>query len=204
AIISCYLIGGVPVGVLLARSRRIDLRKVGSGNIGATNVFRALGIKMGVLSFLLDTLKGFLPVMVAGRLIGLTDWVWGACAVATVIGHCFSPYLGLTGGKGVATSLGIALALFWPSGVIPFALWIVLLALTRYVSFASIVGLTAAPIVGAILGASDAVMVAMGCATILAVVRHHENIARLLAGTENRLGRHQHVATAATKKGDLT
>jgi glycerol-3-phosphate acyltransferase PlsY len=129
-----YLIGGIPIGLLIARSRGVDLRKIGSGNIGATNVFRALGAKLGLLSFALDVLKGFLPPLLAARALGVTGWALGAAGMATVVGHCFSPYLRFAGGKGVATSLGIALALYWPAGAFPFALWIAITAVTRYVS----------------------------------------------------------------------
>jgi len=188
AVVGCYLIGGIPVGVLIARSRGVDLRKVGSGNIGATNLFRALGVRYGLLGFALDTLKGYLPVAVAGAALNLSGWALGATAIATVVGHCYSPYLRFSGGKGVATSLGIALALYWPAGAFPFALWITITAVTRYVSLGSVMALTAAPVLAALLGAPGPLVAAMGCATILCVTRHVENLERLLKGTENRFG----------------
>jgi len=195
AIVGCYLTGGIPVGILIARSRGVDLRKVGSGNIGATNLFRALGAKYGVLGFALDTLKGFVPVTLAGAVLHLAGWSLGAAALATVLGHCYSPYLRFTGGKGVATSLGIALALYWPAGAFPFALWITITAVTRYVSLGSVIALTAAPVLASLLGAPGPLVAAMGCATILCVTRHVENLERLLKGTESRFGGKKPVRT---------
>ena len=188
AIVGCYLVGGVPVGILIARSRGVDLRKVGSGNIGATNLFRALGAKYGLLGFGLDTLKGFAPVMAAGAALHLEGWALGAAGLVTVVGHCYSPYLRFAGGKGVATSLGIALALYWPAGAFPFALWIAITAITRYVSLGSVIALTSAVVLASALGAPGPLVAAMGCATILCVARHVENLERLLKGTESRFG----------------
>jgi glycerol-3-phosphate acyltransferase PlsY len=188
AILASYLIGGIPIGLLIAQSRGVDLRKIGSGNIGATNVFRALGAKLGLLSFALDVLKGFLPPLLAAKALGVTGWALGAAGLATVVGHCFSPYLRFAGGKGVATSLGIALALYWPAGAFPFALWIVITALTRYVSLGSVIALTSAPVLAAVMGAPGPLVAAMGCATVLSVTRHVGNLERLLKGTESRFG----------------
>lgn len=176
------------MGVLIARAHGIDLRKVGSGNIGATNLFRALGAKWGLIGFALDTLKGLLPTLCCAWL-GLHGWALGAPAVALVVGHCYSPYLRFAGGKGVATSLGVALALFWPAGLIPFLLWIGVTAVSRYVSLGSVVALPTAPVIAALLGASGPEVAAMAVAAVLCVVRHAENLERLVQGTENRLGR---------------
>ena len=190
----CYLIGGIPVGVLVARSRGVDLRSVGSGNIGATNLFRALGAKYGLLGFGLDTLKGFLPVFACATM-GLTNWALGAAAVAAVVGHCYSPYLRFAGGKGVATSLGVALALYWPAGAFPFALWIAITAASRYVSLGSVIALPAAPVLAALLGCPGPLVAAMGVAAVLCVTRHVENLERLVKGTESRLGSRRKTAT---------
>lgn len=184
----CYLIGGIPVGVLLARSRGVDLRKVGSGNIGATNLFRALGLKYGLLGFALDTLKGLVPVALCRSALSVSDRTLAVAGFAAVFGHCFSPYLRFRGGRGVATSLGIALALYWPAGALPFLAWLAVTASTRYVSLGSVIALVLAPLVGAALGASDPFVVALAAASILSIMRHVENIDRLVRGTENRLG----------------
>ena len=188
AIVGCYLVGGIPVGILIARSRGVDLRKVGSGNIGATNLFRALGVRYGLLGFALDTLKGFAPAMVAGAVLQLSGWALGAAAFAIVVGHCYSPYLRFAGGKGVATSLGIALALYWPAGAFPLGLWILITAVTRYVSLGSVIALPSAVVLAAALGAPGPLVAAMGGAAVLCVTRHVENLERLLKGTESRFG----------------
>jgi glycerol-3-phosphate acyltransferase PlsY len=189
AVIAAYCIGGIPVGLLLARGRGIDLRQVGSGNIGATNVYRALGAKYSLLGFVLDVLKGVVPVLVAGHLLRVGDWWVGGAGLAAVVGHCFSPYLRLKGGKGVSTSLGVALALHWPAALIALGVWLPLMAVTRTVSFSSLIGLAAAPMAAAILGAPAPVAVPLALAAILCIPLHHENIQRLLSGTEHRFGR---------------
>jgi glycerol-3-phosphate acyltransferase PlsY len=183
----CYLLGGIPVGVLIARSQGVDLRKVGSGNIGATNLFRALGAKWGLIGFALDTLKGFIPVLACAKL-GLTGWALGAAGLAAVVGHCFTPYLRFAGGKGVATSLGVAFALYWPAGLVPLLVWIAVTAVWRYVSLGSVVALPTAPVIAALLGAPGPLVAAMGAAAVLCVTRHISNLERLVKGTESRLG----------------
>lgn len=206
-IVGAYLLGSVPFGLLVARLHGIDLRKVGSGNIGATNVIRALGRKWGIFCFVLDVLKGFVPMILvrllglcgpdptAGHLIG-----WLAVGTAAILGHIFPIYLGFKGGKGVATSLGVVLGL-WPyltvCGLAAFVIWLITVKIWRYVSLASILAAGAFPILLliAILVLKDwtfgnlwpLFLVAVPM-PLLVILRHRANIQRLLAGTENKIG----------------
>jgi len=187
-IIACYLIGGIPIGLLVARSRGIDIRTVGSGNIGATNVMRAVGKPLGVMTFLTDVLKGYGPVMLAHHVLGLDGWILGMAAGATVFGHCYSPYLGFTGGKGVATALGIALALNWGAGLSAFGVWAVVTAATKYVSLGSIMGTSSCWIFAWILGEDATTIVTIAEISALSAFQHRANIKRLLNGTEPKAG----------------
>ncbi|MGC9454125.1 MAG: glycerol-3-phosphate 1-O-acyltransferase PlsY [Phycisphaerae bacterium] len=201
--LAAYVLGSTPFGVLLARAHGVDLRKVGSGNVGATNVARALGRKWGYICFLLDMGKGLAAVLVAGLLLrGLKEfptlvhqasWLGVGCGV--ILGHIFSFYLRFRGGKGVATALGVVVGIypyFTFAGLAALGVWIVVVLWKRYVSLASLAAAGAfLPLFVAFnwpvvhvwpLGAFAAVMVG------LIVLRHRDNIRRLLAGTENRIG----------------
>ena len=211
--LAAYVMGSVPFGVLIARAHGVDLRKVGSGNVGATNVGRTLGRKWGYLCFLLDVLKGLAPVLTAGLLLRrqegfpseLHQVAWLSVAFAAVLGHVFSIFLKFRGGKGVATSLGVVLGVFpyftWP-GLTAFGLWIVVTLISRYVSVGSIVAAVAfLPLFAAFnwsrvtklwpLGAFAASVV------LLILLRHRGNVRRLLAGEESRIGRKSSNAPAA-------
>jgi glycerol-3-phosphate acyltransferase PlsY len=192
-----YLVGGVPIGLLIGRSRGVDLTHVGSGNIGASNVMRTLGAKFGILVWLADLLKGLVPVVWAGLLIRtrLDDpWPYlAAVGFAAVLGHCFSPYLRLHGGRGVSTSLGAVLGLDWRVGLIAFAGWIFLLILSRYISLSSIVAAISVPVLFAFLkpetAATQRPFLIMGIAlAALVLLKHIPNIKRLLTGTESKVG----------------
>ena len=186
-----YLLGSIPFGYLLVRIfRNQDIREQGSGNIGATNVARSGSKGLGLATLLLDLGKAYAGVMIAKHLApGIYD-VAVAAAVAAVVGHVFPVWLGFRGGKGVASALGVLLALTWPSGVAIFLVFVVVLALTRYVSLASIVGSVAFPLFGLHSVASRTPMVLFGFVFIplLVIVKHHENIRRLLNGTESKFG----------------
>jgi glycerol-3-phosphate acyltransferase PlsY len=192
AIVLAYLIGGTPIGVLIGRAKGVDIRRVGSGNIGASNVMRVLGMKLGLLAFAGDVLKGALPVLVARSLFHLTHepsgWALPACGAAAVIGHCYSPYLRFAGGKAVATGLGIILAIQWPVGVVCFSTWIIVVALTRYISVASMVAYGVSPLVAWAFGGAGSTIAMAGFLALLSAYRHRENIRRLLAGTESKIG----------------
>ena len=191
-----YLLGSIPFGYLLVRVfRKEDIREQGSGNIGATNVARSGSKGLGVATLLLDLGKAYAGVMIAAHVAaGLgypgTYDVEVAAAVAAVLGHVFPVWLGFRGGKGVASALGVFLALTWPSGLAIFLVFLVIFALTRYVSLASIVGSATFPLFGFHFVTLRTPMVVFGFLFIpvLLIVKHHDNIRRLLQGTENRFG----------------
>lgn len=189
-----YLAGSIPTGYLVARARGIDIRGVGSGNIGATNVFRILGKGPGILVLLADALKGALAVLVLPRWLGgdgsdarmQAALVAGVCAV---LGHNFTCWLRFKGGKGIATSAGVLAAWApWPF-LATLGVFGVVLGATRYVSLASILAAAALPFAQAFLPPRDRSLVGISSVlAILAIVRHHANIRRLVAGTERRIG----------------
>jgi len=205
AIIAAYLLGSVPFGVIIAGAHGKNLRSIGSGNIGATNVSRALGRRWAYLCFLLDVLKGLGPMLVAGTLIEMSEpnpgllSLWLAVGCAAILGHIFPIYLKFKGGKGVATSLGVALGL-WPyytiCATVAFAIWAATVLLWRYISLASIAASIAFPValiltivltpawnfanLWPLLAAAIAI-------PVMVIVRHRENIKRLIAGTESKV-----------------
>ena len=183
-----FFCGAIPFGVLIGKSRGVDVRAVGSGNIGTTNVWRALGPVAGGIVFALDVAKG-----VAGPLLG--HWLApnseigiAACGIAAVLGHTFSPFLGFKGGKGIATSLGAMLGLMPIVGLLIFAIWGVVLGLTRMISAASIVACVALPILALMLGAPAPYFVVALLMAIVAFAKHLPNLKRIRAGVEPRVG----------------
>jgi len=199
-----YLLGSIPFGYLLVRIfRKQDIREQGSGNIGATNVARSGAKGLGVATLLLDLGKAYAGVMIARYLApGMYD-VAVAAGVAAVVGHVFPVWLGFRGGKGVATALGVFLALTWPSGLAIFLVFVVVFALTRYVSLASIVGSASFPLFGFHFVKLWTPMVVFGFLFIplLVIVKHHANIRRLLSGTESRFGSKSGSGIATGKAG---
>jgi glycerol-3-phosphate acyltransferase PlsY len=186
--LAAYLIGAIPVGFLVARAAGgTDIRRSGSGNIGATNVLRTLGTGPAVLTLAGDIVKGYLAVS-AARAIGTEPWAAAAGAVAAIAGNCWPMFLGFRGGKGVATGLGAFLALI-PWAVAPAAvLWLAVTALSRYVSLASVVACLSLPLGAALLGYPRHSAIAAAVAAVIIVWRHRENLVRLASGTERRLG----------------
>jgi glycerol-3-phosphate acyltransferase PlsY len=189
-----FLLGSIPTGYLVARANGVDIRRHGSGNIGATNVFRTLGKPLGILVFFLDTLKGFAAVWLAMRLGGASAWPGIAAAVAVIAGHNYTPWLGFKGGKGIATSAGVLVALM-PWAVLAIALvWFAVFFATRYVSLASICAAASLPLaVGALwfygCGGNGPLLGFSALIAALAIWRHRSNIERLMAGTEHRFER---------------
>ena len=183
-----YLVGAVPVGYLVARVLRMDIRAYGSGNIGATNVLRTLGKGPAVITLVLDAAKGYTAVWIALAL-GPEPWWGGAGALLAVVGNCWSVFLGFRGGKGMATGLGAFLHLM-PLTVLPAILvWVAVATTFRYVSLASLTAALCVPIGAVLLGRyhwSDA-LAGLAVALIIAL-RHRDNVARLLSGTERKLG----------------
>ncbi|HKV27790.1 MAG TPA: glycerol-3-phosphate 1-O-acyltransferase PlsY [Candidatus Acidoferrales bacterium] len=193
--IAAYLLGSIPFGYLIVKMRSgSDVRGAGSGNIGATNVTRVSGKAAGLATLLLDVGKGYFAVWLATRWShGNIRWVMAA-AVAVVLGHTFSCWLRFRGGKGVATGLGVFLAVAWQAVLAALLVWIVVVAFWRYVSLGSIVSAAALPILVYLFyapGHAPPLAVSFGSAAVAIIVifKHRENIARLIVGTESRLKR---------------
>lgn len=191
AIAAAYFIGGIPFGLILARLvKGVDIRTIGSGNIGATNAIRAMGRKWGYVVFALDFLKGFLPTLAVYHFFGSTredrELVQILVGAAATLGHCYSPYLGFTGGKGVATGCGGILALSWPTFVAGGCVWLVTRLVTGYAGLASILMGVAFPIAVAVLHGTERRAMLVGATALAALIvwRHRGNIQRMLAGTE--------------------
>jgi len=187
AIVTAYLIGSVPFALLLARRWGADLRLVGSGNLGATNVLRASGVKAGVLVALLDVSKGALSVILAERFAGAPA-APAAAGVAAVVGHIYPVWLRFRGGKGVATACG-AFAILTPAAL-PAALSIFFVTVwaTKYVSLGSVLATMALPPLAYLLGSSTSAIAAACSAAAIIVFRHRSNLIRVRSGTERRIG----------------
>ncbi len=185
--ISAYLFGAIPTGLLLTRLfGKEDIRKAGSGNIGATNVYRVAGRTLGIVTLIGDCLKGVIPVVIAQQVFDLTGTSLGLVALAAFVGHCFPIYLGFKGGKGVATALGIFLVLSPLAVLTVLVVFALFLWRWRYISLASIAAATAiAPAVYLTTGSLPILTVTLVIATLV-IWRHKGNIERLRNGTENR------------------
>ena len=182
---AAYLLGSVPTGLLLGKAYGIDVRKEGSGNIGATNLYRTVGRKVGILTLVGDCLKGLIPVIAVQNLMTSPDYAaW--VGLAAFCGHVFSIFLKLKGGKGVATALGVFLALAPLALAAAFAVFALLMLVWRYVSLGSVGAALVMPVAVALLGGSKVVIVVTLLIAVIVVTRHRENIMRLLAGTESR------------------
>jgi glycerol-3-phosphate acyltransferase PlsY len=189
AVLVAYLIGGVPVGFLIARAWGIgDIRRHGSGNIGTTNVLRTAGRTAAILTLAGDVAKGYLAVAAASAMSGGDAAVTATASVAAIAGNCWSVFLAFRGGKGVATGLGAFVRLV-PLAVLPAALvWLAITMTFRYVSLGSLMAALCVPVGALLLGYPLTSAAATAVGAVIIVLRHHENIGRLLAGTERRLG----------------
>ena len=210
AAIAAYLLGSIPFGLLIAKAHGKDLRSIGSGNIGATNVSRALGRKWAYVCFFLDVLKGLIPALTAMFLARtqenlsatekiITLWLWLAVGCAAIAGHIFPLYIRFKGGKGVATSFGVALGI-WPyytiCGAVAITTWLIVVLKWRYVSLASIAASAAFPITLTSVVVlvkkwhfADLwpLFVIAFAIPLMVIIRHHENIKRLIEGTEGKI-----------------
>lgn len=186
--LGAYLLGSVPTGLLVARARGVDIRTVGSGNIGATNVARGLGKGWAVVVLLCDALKGFLPVFLARQCPERFSTTAVALAgLAAIVGHMFTIFLKGQGGKGVATSLGVALGLSPPLALLCFAVYALVYAATRLSSLGSLLGIWSFPVAALVQGRLAREYIWLSVATALLVtLRHRDNIAHLLRGEEKR------------------
>ena len=185
-----YLIGAIPTGYIVTKYiKDIDLRSMGSGNVGATNVTRALGFKMGLFVAVLDVLKGFVAVLLAQIILPANtpiNYIF-IIGLAAIIGHNWSVFLGFSGGKGVATTLGVVLKLLPISFFIFVFIWIALTVLTRYVSLGSILGAISIPVSSFVLNYNSNYIIYTSILALSIILTHHENIKRLLQGRENRM-----------------
>jgi glycerol-3-phosphate acyltransferase PlsY len=189
AVVLAYLAGSIPFGVVFAKARGIDLRQVGSGNIGATNAARALGKGLGILVFLCDAAKGWLPTLLARQLLAPVAGPWAVAAVgaAAFIGHLAPPWLGFRGGKGVATAFGVFLAISPPAALAAGAVFAVLYATTRIASIGSLAAATLVLPALYLLGAPPASLALAGFMWLLIVWKHRGNIGRLLRREESKV-----------------
>ena len=189
AILLGYLLGSIPFGLILTRGAGLgDIRAIGSGNIGATNVLRTGNKGLAAATLLLDGLKGALAVL-------LMRWLWpdvqglaGLAAISAFLGHLYPVWLRFRGGKGVATLIGVVAALFWPAALISAAVWIVALFVTRYSSVGGMSAAVAAPVAAATLGRLDLAILFTGFA-LLVIWKHRANITRLIGRTEPKVGK---------------
>jgi acyl phosphate:glycerol-3-phosphate acyltransferase len=207
--IAAYLLGSIPTGFLVARARGVDIRQHGSGNIGATNVFRILGKPAGIFVLLADAAKGWCAVwlvapQVAARFSGGNHAAEGTALLAgilAILGHNYTCWLRFKGGKGVATTAGVLLG-WTPMGFgIALAVWLVMFAVSRYVSLASIAAAVSLPIATWAGGQPTGFIIATAALGLLAIYKHRDNIQRLLKGTEHRFGTKKPEQQAAKGSG---
>ncbi|MHB9154517.1 MAG: glycerol-3-phosphate 1-O-acyltransferase PlsY [Endomicrobiales bacterium] len=186
-----YLAGSLPTGYLIAKLvKGIDIRAHGSGNPGATNVFRVVGPVPGVITFIIDFLKGFLPVLMAGRFFGEQHIVlWMLVGFFALAGHLWTVFLNFKGGKGVATGAGIFAALLPLPTAIAFALFALTFLFTRYVSLGSLLAAVSLPALSALLGKPSVLSFFALLVAAAIIYTHRTNIVKLLQGRENRFGR---------------
>lgn len=192
-----YLVGSIPTGFLMARAKGIDIRSVGSGNIGATNVFRILGKGPGIAVLLFDALKGFLPARFLPALflhgVPMNDPKYQQLALIAgffaIIGHNYTCWLRFKGGKGIATSAGVLIAWVPMALLITLASWIIVFAVSRYVSLASVLAAVVLPFAVWGTGEPPTMIIIATILSFLAIYKHRANIQRLIAGTENRIGK---------------
>jgi glycerol-3-phosphate acyltransferase PlsY len=192
--LAAYLLGSIPTGFLVAKARGIDIRTVGSGNIGATNAFRILGRGTGLVVLLADVLKGWTAVQLAAPILARlvpgapADYLRITAGITAILGHNYTCWLGFKGGKGIATSAGVLLALVPWALLIALGIWILMFVLTRYVSVGSVAAAFALPFATWFTTGHDPGLTAVtGALGVLAIYRHRRNLQRLFQGTENRI-----------------
>jgi glycerol-3-phosphate acyltransferase PlsY len=185
-IMCAFIMGSIPVGVLVAKIKGVDLKKVGSGNIGATNVLRSLGKGPAALTLFGDMLKGTLAVAL-GRYFGLGIFYQGIIGLSAILGHNFSLFLGFRGGKGVASSLGVFLLYSPQTALITFIIWIVVVLTTKYSSLGALISFGLLPLNIFLFDSKDKLPVAL-LVTLFILIRHTDNIRRLIKGTERKIG----------------
>jgi len=184
-----FVVGSIPFGIIIAKTKGVDLKKVGSGNIGATNVLRSLGKYPAVLTLLGDILKGTTAVAL-GKYFGLSPFFVGLIGFGAILGHNFSLFLGFRGGKGVATSFGV-LGIYSPqTALFTFIIWITVVLVTKYSSLGALVAFGLLPLSMLFFDQSDKIIIAL-LITVLIFVRHKDNIKLLLSGKERKIGKRE-------------
>lgn len=199
-LVIAYLLGAIPVGVLAAKARGVDLFSVGSGNVGATNVVRALGGKWGAVVFLADTAKALVPTLIARHLMPHDQVHWIYVGLSATLGHVLSPFLGFRGGKGVSCLLGTFLAASPLTAALCAGVFVLVFLATRYVSVSSIVATASGVPLSVAQGAAPQVVALFGLLTIVTIVLHRKNLGRLLNGTEAKFGKQASVMRTVEAK----
>lgn len=195
--LAAYAVGSIPFGYLIMRQAgQGDIRSVGSGNVGATNVARTAGVAAGALTFFLDAAKGALAVWLAAQITGGSVIWMIAAALGAMLGHIFPVWLSGRGGRGVSTGVGAFLLICWPAVVAAIVIWLAVISVSRYVSLASIMAAASLPLLMYFLYApghapSYVVTVGTTIASLMIILKHRANIARLMSGTENRVTFHR-------------
>jgi len=183
-ILLSFLLGAIPFGYLIGLAKGVDVRKHGSGNVGATNVARVLGKPYGIAVYILDFLKGFIPTFVAVKLYGTDSWITALVGLAAVLGHMFSPFLGFRGGKGVATASGVLFGVAPDLALAVLAVWFIVFKLGGYVSLGSIAAALSAIFLVGIFGYPFPVKFLVTLTAVLILIKHRSNLERLFEGKE--------------------
>lgn len=197
SILLVYVVGSIPFGLVIGKLwTSTDVRQHGSGNIGTSNVMRTVGRIPAIIVLVLDVAKGMVPVLIAQR-IGADGWIVGLVAVAAVFGHIFSVFLKFQGGKGIATALGTAVAFDWRIALTLVVVWIGVVAVTRYISVASVTGAAVFPVAAWVYGQPPGIVTAGVILSIVAIYKHRSNMKRVWQGTEYKFG--QRLNTGSSK-----
>ncbi len=186
-----FILGSIPFGIITAKARGVDLKKVGSGNIGATNVLRSLGKGPALITLLGDILKGTLAIAI-GRYFGVEPLYEGLMGVAAIVGHNYSLFLGFRGGKGVATSIGVLLLYLPYAALITLLVWIVVVLITKYSSLGAIVSFALLPLHVLLINTRETTAFFISIfISLFIIIRHKDNMKRLITGTERKIGQRE-------------
>ena len=189
-LIAAFVLGSIPFGIITAKAKGIDLKKIGSGNIGATNVLRSLGKWPAVITLLGDILKGTLAVAI-GKYTGVAPLYEGLIGISAILGHNFSLFLGFRGGKGVATSLGVLVIYAPPAALVTLIIWIGVVLFTKYSSLGAIVSFALLPFNVMLFNFEDKTKIFISILiSLFIILRHKDNMKRLMNGTERKIGQH--------------
>lgn len=189
-LVFAFFFGSIPWGYIIGKLKGVDLRKVGSGNIGATNVLRIIGKKEALITLLLDISKGVIPVLVVKMLPSYGDnlLLMGLVGIFSILGHCYTPFLRFKGGKGVATSIGVLLAYMPLAGLITILIWIITFKISKISSVGALISFALLPVNVYLLNYPEEVKLFAFLFTAIIYLRHIQNIKRLLKGTESKIG----------------